>query len=178
MVNIVRHFGAPLLKCSSPRSGVRQGGACGQASSESGNLQSYSGRVVGDSETVEGIARASRDNFSERYHLISVACGRQGRLCPVSVRIKAESPKSASSRAARTLAGLDRAFSRHWSIEPLSKFPCTFPITCLLSIRFPSIMPKGQCFLPRKSQGSRASQSRCTITMCPPSVRPKRVSAL
>jgi hypothetical protein len=31
------------------------------------------GRFVADSETVAGIARASRDNFSERYHLISVA---------------------------------------------------------------------------------------------------------
>ena len=31
----------------------------------------------------------------QRYHLISVACGRQGRLPGVSVRTKAESPKSA-----------------------------------------------------------------------------------
>ena len=36
--------------------------------------------MVGDSETVASIARASRDNFSERYHLISVARGWEGRL--------------------------------------------------------------------------------------------------
>jgi hypothetical protein len=45
------------------------------------------GRFVADSETVAGIARASRDNFSERYHLISVACGRQGRLPGVRIPV-------------------------------------------------------------------------------------------
>jgi len=37
-------------------------------------------RIVGGSETIVGIGRVSRSDLGQCYHLISVACGRQGRL--------------------------------------------------------------------------------------------------